>query len=64
MWNILKYESAHHRIISLLIHLCFVVYLIGLLYAERMTPKPLLIGTGIFVIIYGVSIVSFGFMFR
>ncbi len=62
--ELLKFESAYHRKLSLIVHLTIVVYLMVLLYTEKRTPKGMLVGLGIFTVIYGLSIIWFGLEFR
>ena len=62
--ELLKYESVYHRKLSLVVHITIVIYLMALLYAERKTPKGMLVGLGVFTMIYGLSIVWFGLEFR
>ena len=54
--NILNYESKHHRIISFVIHLIFLIYLSFMIYYDLVTPRWGVISISLFIISYGITI--------
>lgn len=64
MFNVVRVlmdlESQYHRKISLIVHLSIAIYLMMLLYSDSKTPPYMLMGLGVFSMLYGVILIMYG----
>ena len=58
----LSYERKKHRKLSFIVHVSIAIYLVLMMLMSRTTPDFMVVGFGIFAIIYGLSLVYVGLL--